>query len=62
MTINEDPIIETSPQEKVQALMMKFIQRRKNIQPNKADGFLSTNTIADSESSGDGSLASSIGS
>lgn len=60
--INEDPIIENSPEERVKALMMKFIQRRKNIQPNKADGFLSTNSIADSESSGDGNMASSIGS
>lgn len=60
--INEDPIVADDPQSKVQALMRKFIQRRRNIQPNKADGFLSTNTIADSESSGDGNTASMIGS
>lgn len=60
--INEDPIVMDDPQSRVQALMVKFLKRKANIQPNKADGFLTTNTIADSDSSGDGNSASSIGS
>jgi len=40
----------------IQLLMLKLaIARKKNIQPNKADGFLTTSTLADSEAEGDGS-------
>lgn len=53
--IADASINQSSPQERVQALMLKFLKRKKNISPNPADGFLSTNTTADSETSGEGS-------
>lgn len=43
-----------SPQERVRAQMLKVLQRKKSITPNKADGFLTTGTLADSEAEGDG--------
>lgn len=52
MTMNEEPIIQESPQEKLQAVMQKlFLRRRKNISPSVNDGFQTTGTISDSESS-----------
>lgn len=50
-----------SPQERVQALMLKFIKRKQNIKPNVSDGFV-TGTSADNEGIGDGSTAGSTGS
>ncbi len=38
-----------SPQERVRALMLKFLKRTQNIRPNTADGF---NTMMDAETSG----------
>jgi hypothetical protein len=50
MSSNYDGFIgEPSPQERVQALMLKFLRRKKNIRPNTGDGF---NTMMDAETSG----------
>lgn len=43
-----------SPQERLRAQLLKIIQRRKSITPNKSDGFLTTGSNADSESESDG--------
>lgn len=59
MTINENPIVVDDPKERqVQALMLKFLRRKRNIQPNVSDGFLTTNNISDSESSGTSGIGS----
>jgi hypothetical protein len=45
---------QVSPQERVQALMLKLLKRRKSMSPHPADGFLTTGTSADSAAEGDG--------
>lgn len=45
---------DVSPQERLKGLMLKLILRKNNITPNKADGFLTTGTHADSDAEGDG--------
>jgi len=43
-----------SPQEQLRARLLQIIQRRKNVTPNKADGFLTVGGKADSDAEGDG--------
>lgn len=38
----------------LQARLMQIIKRRKNVTPNKADGFLTVGGKADSDAEGDG--------
>jgi hypothetical protein len=45
---------EPSPQERLRAMLTKIMKRRANVSPNKADGFLTTGTSADSAAEGDG--------
>lgn len=45
---------QVSPQERLRALLLKVIQRKKNISPNPADGFLTVGGKADSDAEGDG--------
>jgi hypothetical protein len=53
MVNDQFSIPESSPQDRVKAIMLKFLQRKRNIQPNTADGFV-TGTSADSEGNSDG--------
>lgn len=43
-----------SPQERLRGFLLKILQRRKNISPNPADGFLTVGGKADSDAEGDG--------
>ena len=50
-----------SPQERIQAMMLAILKRRKNMTPNPADGFLTTGTLADSEAAGAGDATTAPG-
>lgn len=45
---------QVSPQERVQALMLKMLKRRKSISPHPHDGFLTVGGKGDSDAEGDG--------
>lgn len=51
--------MQPSPQEKLQALMLKILKKR--MSPNPADGFLTTGTKADSDAEGAGDATVSSG-
>lgn len=43
-----------SPQDKLQAMLLAILKRRKSISPNPADGFLTVGGKGDSDAEGDG--------
>jgi hypothetical protein len=52
---------QVSPQERLRSQMQMILKRRKNVSPNKADGFLTTSTHADSDAEGDGGISAAPG-